>query len=331
MHIAVDAMGGDHTPAVNIEGAIEALKCQEDLSIILVGDEKVINPLVIPYYQGFGDRLSIRHASEVITMHDSPAQALRKKKDSSVNVMYGLHKTKQVAAVISSGNTGAMITGGLMTLRRLKGVRRPSLAGVLPTEQGISILLDSGANVNCKPTHLVQFAEMGAIYCQRMLDKDTPRVGLLNIGEEPTKGNELALETYELLSELPLNFIGNVEGRDIFKGVADVIVCDGFIGNIVLKFAEGTIGFLKSALRKHTSKSWLAKGGLLLLAPTLAAITKMMDYSEYGGAPLLGLNGVSVVCHGGSNAKALKNGILVARRFVENQVNQLIQAKLTLK
>ncbi len=327
MHIAVDAMGGDNAPHVNIEGAIEALELVDDLNVILVGDQQVLKSL-IKKYKISSDRLSIQHASQVIAMHESPAQALRKKKDSSINVMYRLQKEKIAVAAVGAGHTGAMMAGGLMALGRLKGVIRPAIATFMPAEKGLSIILDVGANVDCKPTHLIQFAYMGNIYCKHMLDKESPRIGLLNIGEESTKGNELAVETHELLSTNLSNFIGNVEGRDIFKGHADVIVCDGFIGNIVLKFAEAMIGYVKSTLKKATANSILAKGGLLLIKPSFSAITKKMDYSEYGGAPLLGINGVGIVCHGKSNAKAIKNAIIVAKRFVDKKVNDLIREQI---
>lgn len=329
MRIAVDAMGGDNAPLVNIEGAIEALQQDQDLQIILVGDQRILEPL-LEQYKAYSDRLSLQHASEVVTMHESPAQALRKKKDASINVMYQLQKEKKASAAVSAGHTGAMMAGGLIALGRLNGVIRPAIAAFMPSEKGTSIILDVGANVDCKPAHLVQFASMGNIYYKHMFNKESPRVGLLNIGEEPTKGNELAVSTYELLSTLPLNFIGNVEGRDIFKGHADVIVCDGFIGNVVLKFAEGIFGFLKSTIKKYTADSLLAKGGLLLLSPSITAIAKEMDYSEYGGAPLLGINGVCIVSHGKSNAKAIKNAIIVAKRFVDNRVNDLIREQLAM-
>ncbi len=328
MRIALDAMGGDNAPIVNVEGALEALKIDSRLEIVLVGDERILNPLIKKYAAPI-DRLFIHHASEVITMHDAATQGVRKKKDASINVMYNLQKEHKAVASVSAGHTGAMLTAGLFCLGRLSGVKRAAIATFLPTEKGRCILLDAGANMDCKAEYLAQFATMGSIYCKHMLGVDSPRVGLLNVGEETTKGNEAARQAHEILTTLPLNFIGNIEGSDIFKGTADVIVCDGFIGNIVLKFAEGIIGFIRSTLKHHTSKSLLAKGGLVLLAPSLTALTRRMDYSEYGGAPLLGLDGVGIVSHGKSNAKAIKNALLVAAKFVENRVNDLIREQLS--
>ncbi len=331
MRVAVDAMGGDKAPDVNVEGAIVALaECPSDLEIVLVGDERVLEPLLVKY-NAPSERLSIQHASQVIGMSEPPAQALRSKPDSSINVMYRLQKEQQVVAAVSAGSTGAMMAGGLMALRRLKGVKRPALAAFMPTERGVSIILDVGANVDCKPEYLVQFADMGDIYYKYMFKKEEPTVGLLNIGEESSKGNELAVETYKRLAGAPLNFVGNVEGRGIFKGAADVIVCDGFVGNVVLKFAEGVISFLKSGFKKGAEDSMMAKAGLLMLKSTLQKMAKSMDYDEYGGAPLLGINGVGIVCHGGSNKKAIKNAILVAKRYVDNHVNAHIREQLQLK
>lgn len=331
MRIAVDAMGGDKAPDVNVEGAVLALtECPIGLEIVLVGDQKVVEPLLVKY-NAPADRISIHHASQVIEMTDAPAQALRMKPDASINVMYRLQKENEVVAVVSAGSTGAMMAGGLMALRRLKGVMRPAIASFMPTEKGVSIILDVGANVDCKPAYLVQFANMGDIYYKYMFKVEEPRIGLLNIGEEATKGNELAIETYQLLQKAPLNFIGNVEGRDIFRGEADVIVCDGFVGNVVLKFAEGIVFFLKSAFKREAINSVMAKTGLLMLKSTLNKLVKSMDYAEYGGAPLLGINGVAIVSHGGSNAKAIKNAILVAKRYVENNVNDHIREQLQLK
>jgi glycerol-3-phosphate acyltransferase PlsX len=319
--LALDAMGGDYAPAEIICGALQAVN-EEDLEIILVGDEEILKKELSN--QATTKNISIHHASQVITMDEDPAAAVRKKKDSSIVVATSLVKHKKSDAVVSAGSTGAQMVSALLGLGRIKGIHRPALATFFPTIKGASLLLDVGANTACKPLNLVQYAEMGQIYMQKIMGLSNPKVGLLNIGQEETKGNELSKETYQLLKESSLNFIGNVEARYITSGEADVIVCDGFVGNVVIKFAEGLAGTLFYLLKKELSASFIRKIGGAMALPAFKAVKKQLDYDEYGGAPLLGVNGVSIVCHGSSKAKAIKNAIYVAKKCVENNFVQMI-------
>lgn len=342
MRIAVDAMGGDHAPLVNVEGAFLALAEDPAVEVVLVGDQTVLEPLVKQRGGTSNPRLTIHHTAESIAMGESPAQALRKKKGASLNVIYHLQKKGEAAASISAGSTGGMMAAGLLNLGRLKGVQRPAIATFMPTATGTCILLDVGANVDSKPEHLVQFAAMGSLYYQYLFNVARPRVALLNMGEEETKGNAAAREAHQLLTaQKVVHFIGNVEGRDIFRGAADVIVCDGFVGNIVLKFAE-SIKFFGKSLVGSIFAPPLSKIGAAMMVPGLIAmlpglaflipgfkrVMKLIDYRAYGGAPLLGIDGVGIVAHGSSDAQAIKNGILAAKRVAEKNVNQHIQTQL---
>ena len=321
MKIAIDAMGGDYAPEQIVFGSVRAAK-KYGCEIVLVGDEQKIRK-VLEEEQGWQDlKISVHHASEVIEMGEHPGAAIRRKKDASVVVATRLVKDGVCDAVLSAGSTGAAAASALLVLGRIKGIDRPTIATPMPTPRGVTLLLDSGANVDSKPRHLVQSALMGSIYSQYIFDMEKPRVGLLNIGEEETKGNEQALATYPLLQQMTtINFIGNVEGRDIPKGNVDVVICDGFVGNVVLKFAEGLAKTLMKLI-KETIKDggFLAKLGALLVMPALKKLGKRLDVTEYGGAPLLGVDGCCIICHGSSNAKSICSAIGVANEYVNNNV-----------
>jgi len=318
MRIAVDAMGGDHAPQEIVKGAVSAAS-ELKVEIALVGDPESLEKELHKYnLQGLS--ISIVPAPQVIEMGEHPAAAVRKKPNSSIMVATELVKKGEAQAVVSAGNTGAAMAAAKLRLRSISGIERPAIATVLPAEKEKCLLLDVGANVDCKPKHLLHFALMGSIYVEKIWGIRKPKVGLLNIGEEETKGNELSLVTYDLLKNSGLNFIGNVEGRDITKGEVDVVVCDGFVGNVVLKFGEGLSSSIFHLLKAEIKKSFFAPIGTMLLAPAFRALKKKMDYSEYGGAPLLGVNGVSIISHGSSKEKAIKNAIRVAKEVVEGQV-----------
>ena len=323
MKIALDAMGGDYAPQKIVEGAVLAAR-DYNIEAILVGDQNTIKR-ELSKHNTKGLSLSIYHASQKIEMQDSPSVAIRKKRDSSIYVATTLVKRKEAAAVISAGHTGAMMATALFVLGSLKGVERPAIATVLPTITGTSVMLDVGANVDCKPQHLFQFSIMGEVYAERVLGIRRPRIGLLSIGEEDIKGNLLTKETFRILKTSQLNFIGNVEGRDVYMGNADVIVCDGFIGNVALKISEGLADAIIKLLKKEIAAATFGKIGYSILKPAFTRFKKRIDYSEYGGAPLLGVNGVCVICHGRSSAKAIKNALKVAKDFSESKVNEYIQ------
>ena len=326
--IALDAMGGDHAPVAEIDGAVQAA-AQYDVSIVLVGQEDRIRQQLAKH-DTRGLAFDIVHASEVITMEDSAATAVRRKKDSSIRVAAKLVRSGEVQGLVSAGNTGAVMATAKLALGALPVVDRPALSTVLPTEKGKpAILLDVGANVDCKPHHLEQFAIMGDIYSRAIFGIRRPRVGLLSIGEEDTKGNELTKEAFKALKLAPINFIGNVEGRDIFKGDVDVIVCDGFTGNVALKLSEGLIEAIRAMLGQELKRTFTAKLGYLMSQQAFRAFGKRLDYSEYGGAPLLGINGVTVVCHGRSNGNAIKNAIRVASEMCTSKVNSVIETEFT--
>ncbi|MDD5435744.1 MAG: phosphate acyltransferase PlsX [Nitrospira sp.] len=310
MNIALDAMGGDKSPSVEVEGAILAAK-ELNTEITLVGDEQLIRA-ELEKHKTANLPLSICHASQRIEMHDSPASALRRKKDSSIVVATNLVKEGKASAVVSAGNTGATMAAGFFILGLIEGVERPAIATILPTISGTAIMLDVGANVDCKPRHLYQFAIMGHVYASKVLQRENPKIGLLSIGEEDTKGNILTKETFRHLKDSPLNFIGNVEGRDVYSGNADVVVCDGFIGNVALKISEGVAETIGKLLKREIEKSFFGKIGYILLKSAFDSFKKKVDYAEYGGAPLLGVNGGCIICHGRSSPKAIKNAITMA-------------------
>ncbi len=317
-------MGGDFAPQNIVAGALDALcHASNRFDIILVGREDEIKK-ELEKHSINGLRFSIVNATEVVGMDESPTVALKQKKDSSITVGLTLHKEGKADAFISAGNTGAVMSASTIILGRAEGVSRPTIGTPFPTEKGPCLLLDAGANVDCKPQHLLEFGMMGSIYASYILGYDNPNIGLINIGEESTKGNEITLEAYNLLQKSKLNFIGNIEGRDILKGKANVIVCDGFVGNIVLKFAESVLGLLKAKFKDYAASNLLNKIWVGLMYRTLKKILKDFDYQEHGGVPLLGVQGVSIIGHGGSTPKAIKNMILKAEDMVIKEVNHHI-------
>lgn len=318
MKIALDAMGGDFAPREIVLGAIQA--CREfGAEVILVGIENEIRP-ILDQQQIAGLKLEIYPASEIIAMDEHPANAVKRKKDSSLVVANRLVKEGKADAVISMGNTGAAMAASLFTLGRIDGIKRPAIASVMPTKTGISIILDAGANADCEPENLLEFAYMGSAYVEHILGISNPKVGLLSIGEEETKGNKLTVEAHQLLKNSNLNFIGNIEGRDVHRGVCDVIVCDGFVGNVVLKLSEGLASVLLGWLKEAIGANVFSMMGGLLLKASLKKILTPMDPAEYGGMPLLGLNGISMIGHGSSKAKAVKNAIKAATKAVNQDI-----------
>ncbi|MFC1489918.1 phosphate acyltransferase PlsX [Candidatus Latescibacterota bacterium] len=342
IRIAVDAMGGDNFPQVQIEGSLEALISCDDVEITLVGDKDVVEKSlkkIVSSENKSGlkpgslelNRIKIVHADDVIGMSESPARAIRSKKNSSLVIANKLCRSKEIEAVISAGNTGAAMASSLLYMGRLTGVSRPAIMALFPSKNKYVAILDIGANSDCKPEQLYQFGVMASIYTSHVLGYEKPRVGLLSIGEERSKGNELTEATYSLFEDSNLNFIGNIEGRDIFEGTADVVVCDGFVGNVLLKFGESAFGFIEHSLKKQISKSFLRKIGALLLKTAFYNVKEEMNVEEYGGAPLLGVNGVSIICHGNSSPTAIKNAIKVARRLVLEEVNSEIENEFSNK
>ncbi len=326
LRIAVDGMGSDNSPFSEVEGAIEAAR-EYGVHVILVGKEDILSPLL---HENGGDGLSIeiRNATQIIAMDEKPTDALRKKRDSSVRVAAELVRGGDAVGLVSAGNTGAVMAISKMVIGVVPGVDRPALAAIVPTLKGHAVLLDVGANVACKPHHLVQFAVMGHLFSRKIVGIDSPRVGLMSVGEEASKGTDLTKEVHRALKEVRLNFIGNVEGRDIYNGRADVIVCDGFTGNVALKTSEGLIEAVLKLLRDELSSNLQAKLGALLSQQSFKRLKKRLDYSEYGGAPLIGLRGVSIICHGRSNGYAIKNAIRVAKEYAEHQLNAVLEADL---
>ncbi|HEV2201458.1 MAG TPA: phosphate acyltransferase PlsX [Bryobacteraceae bacterium] len=327
--IAVDAMGGDHAPKSEVEGAIQAA-ADLQVKVVLVGPEDVVRAELATHPEAGSLPIAVHHASEVITMEDSVARAVRSKKDSSVHVAMRLVRDGAAEGMVSAGNTGAVMATAKMIHGMVRGVKRPALASAFPTMKGTPVVvLDVGANVDCTAEMLAQFAVMGEIYSRTIFHNRDPRVGLLSIGEEEHKGNELTRAATPLLKALPINFTGNVEGRDIFVGSVDVIVCDGFIGNVALKVSEGLVDMIKDMLRESLAATVTRKLGALLSQKAYSDFRKRVDYSEYGGAPLLGVKGVTIICHGRSNAKAIKNAIRVAAEFARGKTNEKIEEELS--
>jgi len=327
--IAVDAMGGDHAPHAEVAGCLEAL-CEQEVRILLVGQSARIKEfLPAKELHSHRTRLEVIHADEVVTMEDAASTAIRRKKNSSLRIAADLVRHGRADGLVSAGNTGAVMTTAKLVLGPLKGVDRPAIAAVLPTTKGPCLLIDVGANVDCRPSHLEQFAVMGHFYAHQILSISAPRVALLSIGEEQNKGNELTREVYQALQQRKLHFIGNIEGRDIYCGKADVIVCDGFVGNVILKVSESLGELFISMLKEELSRSLTTKVGALLSKRAFRGLKKRVDYSEYGGAPLLGVRGACIICHGRSNSNAIKNAIRVAREFCESRLNQRIENNLT--
>jgi glycerol-3-phosphate acyltransferase PlsX len=322
MRVAVDAMGGDHAPAEVVAGAVAAAE-RLGLEVLLVGPDEVVREQ-LRRHRASG-RVRVVHASQQVGMDESPTTALRRKPDNSITKGLELVRAGQADAFFSAGNTGAVMAAALLTLGRVEGVDRPAVAAVLPTLRGRMVALDVGANVDCRPRHLLQFALMGSVYAERVLGIPSPRVGLLSNGEEAGKGNELVVRAGELLRATDLNFVGNVEGRQVFFGACDVLVCDGFVGNVVLKLGEGMAQGLFQIIREEVRRSLRAKFAVWLLRPRLRALRRRIDYTEYGGAPLLGVRGVVVIGHGSSNAHAVFNALRVAQEEVRQRLPDVIQ------
>ena len=325
--IVVDAMGSDNAPRSEVDGAIAAAKAY-GVHVVLAGDESRLQPM-LKERSAAGLSVEIRHASQSIAMDEKPAAVLRKKRDSSIHVAAALVRDGLASGLVSAGNTGAVMAVSKMLVGVVPGVDRPALATVVPTLKGRAVLLDVGANVTCKPHHLVQFALMGHLFSKQIVGVASPRVGLMSVGEEESKGTDLTKGVHKSLKELQLNFIGNVEGRDIYNGRADVIVCDGFTGNVALKTSEGLVEAILQLMKEELSRNLQAKLGALLAMDSFRRLKKRLDYSEYGGAPLIGLRGVCIICHGRSSGNAIKNAIRVAKEFAENQVNAKLEAELS--
>jgi len=322
MKIVVDAMGGDFAPGVVIDGSLAAIK-EYDVDVILVGDQPKIEAL-LKKAKYTGNKISVLHATEVIEMCESAATSVRRKRNSSIVVGLNLVKEGKADAFFSAGNTGAVVCAATLELRLLPGIERPGIAIITPTLKGVSLIIDVGANIDPKPTQLLQYGIMADAYCKNILNKPNPSVALLNIGEEEKKGTEFIREAYELLEKSKLNFIGNVEGKDLFKGKCDIIVCDGFVGNVALKVSESAAEAMQTFLKRHLLSNIWGKIGLIFMMPSLKRFKKELDYAEYGGALLLGVNGVVIIGHGRSNMRAIKNAIRVAKEEVERQVNSKI-------
>jgi glycerol-3-phosphate acyltransferase PlsX len=327
MHLALDAMGGDFAPGPIVAGAVQAVAADPELRVTLVGDQTQVET-ALAQAGGRPGRIDIFHCTQVVTMEETPVVALRKKPDNSISRCWQLLAERKVEAIVSAGNTGAMVAGGLRLRRFLKNVRRPGIAAVMPTLKGPSVLIDVGANVNPKPTHLFQYGVMGSIFCRRMLERDKPTIGLLNVGSEEQKGHDLAKETHALFNASPLRdqFIGNVEGRDINRGTCDVIVTDGFVGNVVLKVCEGVFDFVMKMAAKEVVGALDKERGRAQQA--VQALVDRYDYSAHGGAPLLGIDGICIICHGSSGDRAIKNALAVAASYARAKLNDSIVQEL---
>jgi glycerol-3-phosphate acyltransferase PlsX len=323
MKIAVDGMGGDYAPEAIVEGAVLAAQ-QYNADLLLVGDERRLER-ELDRLQAHKLPITVCHASEVVHMDEAPGMALRRKRFSSIRVAIELVRSGEAQAVVSAGNTGAALAAATMILRPLKGIDRPAIATLLPTQKGFTVLLDAGANVDCKSTQLLQFGIMGNVFAKCVFDKPSPAVGLLAIGEEDTKGNDVTREAFLMLKQSHLNFIGNVEGKHFFRGIADVVVCDGFIGNIALKMCEGLAEMYGQSLKAGLTKTLWRRMAAMLMRPAFNDIRQRVDASEYGGAPLLGVNGTCIIAHGNSTPKAIKNAIHMAKRFIAERVTERIQ------
>lgn len=323
MTIALDGMGGDRAPGVVVEGAVDAAN-EFGCKIVICGKEDILQQ-ELSKYNYKKENISIAHASQVVDMGESPTSPLRSKKNSSISVAVNLVKEKKAAAVVSAGNTGAAVCAASFSLGLLKGIERPGISIVFPTSDGgMAMMIDAGANIDPKAIHLLQYGLMADAYCRYILRKKDPRVGLLSIGEEETKGTGFVKEAHKLLDDSRLNFIGNVEGRDIFTGECDIILCDGFVGNVVLKVAESLAGAVGILLKKELSRNIVTKAGAVLCRSTFDALKKELDYAEYGGAPLLGVNGACIISHGSSSSRAIKNALRVANEFTRQNVNRHI-------
>ncbi|MDQ3022739.1 MAG: phosphate acyltransferase PlsX [Bacteroidota bacterium] len=331
IRIVVDAMGGDFAPLNDVSGAVIAADSRpDDLEIILVGKEKLIRQELDKHKVSLKN-VSIVNAEDIVTMDDSPTESLKSKPDSSISTGINLVREKKADAFVSAGNTGAVMTASILRLGRITGVGRPTIGSLFPTDFGKTMVFDVGASVDCKAVHLLEFAIMGSIYMKYIYNVREPKIGLLNVGEEKTKGDTLTIEAYELLEKSKLNFIGNVEGRDVLRGKADVIVCDGFTGNVILKFAESVLDVMKSKFKSYAEKGFFKKMWVGMMYGTLKnVVLKDFDYQEYGGVPLLGINGVTIIGHGKSSPIAIKNMIYKAEEMVRKKVNEKIREELVI-
>lgn len=331
VNVAVDAMGGDNAPAEIVKGAVEAINEDKRVKVFLVGREPAIKE-ELNKYTFKAEQLEIVHAEEVIEMAEPPVMAIRKKKDSSIVKAMYMVKNGDCDALVSAGSTGAVLVGGQIIVGRIKGVERPPLAPLIPTANGVSLLIDCGANVDARPSHLVQFAKMGSVYMENVMGVKNPKVGIVNIGAEEEKGNSLVKETFPLLKNCPdINFVGSVEARDIPAGAVDIVVCEAFVGNVILKMYEGVGGVLIQKIKESMMSTLRSKIGALLVKPALKKTLKSFDTEEYGGAPMLGLNGLVVKTHGSSKAVEIKNSILQCIAFKEQKINDKIKEKIILE
>lgn len=331
VRISIDAMGGDYAPAEIVKGTVEALNERSDISAVLVGDESAIRRELDGLKDWPKDRISVHHASQVIEMAESPVMAIRRKKDSSIVRGMQLVKNKEADAFISGGNSGAVMVGGQAIVGRIRGIERPPFAALMPSAKGVVLVLDCGANIDCRANHLVDFARMGSIYMQDMVGIRNPKVGILNIGAEEDKGNALVKETFPLLKACEdINFVGSCEARDVSAGTCDVVVCDGFSGNVLLKTSEGIASFLLKSVKKGLMSSLRSKIGALLIKPALKSTIKEFDTDTYGGAPVLGLNGLVVKIHGNAKAVTVKNAILQSETFCEKNITEKIRDRIAL-
>ncbi len=329
--VALDAMGGDNAPGEMVKGAVEAINENASIKVILVGKEEAINS-ELSLYQFDKDRLTVHNATEVIETAEHPVMAIKRKKDSSMVVGLHLLKDGQADAFVSAGNSGALLTGGLGIIGRIRGIERPPFGTIFPTKSGACLLVDSGANVDCRPSHLVQFAKMGSIYMEHVVGIKNPRVAIVNIGAEEEKGNALVKETMPLLKECTdINFIGSIEARNIPNSEADVIVCDGFVGNVILKLYEGLASTLIDVIKTGLMSTFISKIGAALALPALKGTLKTFDATAYGGAPLLGLNGLVVKTHGSAKAKEVKNTIVQCQTFKKQNINEKIKANIVIE
>src|SRR5438128_1677527 len=328
MRIALDAMGGDHAPEPIVAGAVQAIAEDPDIQVVLVGDREQVEASLAKADGQLGERLTLHHCSQQVTMDESPVEALRKKPDNSISRTWQLMAERKVDGIVSAGNTGAMVAGGLRLRRFLKGVRRPGIATVMPTLKGPCVVIDVGANVSPKPAHLFAYGVMGSIFARTILHRERPTIGLMNVGSEQAKGNELAKDTHALFENSPLaeRFVGNIEGRDIHRGTCDVVVTEGFVGNVVLKVCEGVFDFIMKMIVHELHKTLTAEQQLA--HETLMNLIHTHDYSAYGGAPLLGIDGICIICHGSSGDRAIKNALGVAAKYARAGLNDIIVREL---
>jgi glycerol-3-phosphate acyltransferase PlsX len=328
MRIALDAMGGDHGPRPNVVGALAAVASSADLTVVLVGDRAQVEPLLVAAGSYPTDRVEVFHCSETVGMNEKPVEALRKKPDNSITRCWQLLATQKVDGLVSAGNTGAVVGAGVFSRRFLKGIRKPGIAAVMPTSNGKCVLLDVGANIYPKPSHLIHYGVMGSVYARRMLGIEKPRIGLINVGEEEGKGHDLVQETFDLFRKGPLadRFVGNIEGRDVHKGNVDVIVTDGFVGNVLLKYAQGLVAFVLGAVAKEVIAPLAAEKATA--SDLMKKLTTQFHYSSIGGAPLLGVDGACIICHGSSDERAIANALGVAAQQSRVRLNEKIVEEL---